>query len=163
MFWTRTRCRRARTLLLIAAGVCVVGAVVGHVGGVGGAWGRVGARLVRGGLVVVTANEPMVWRQKQWRFIVPGGGAAVICDRPSLWRPSSAEARMLASVTPRVLVIPRTTVIPLWPVAGALGVLGAWAWARGGRSLAAHECAACGYDLRGIAGTCPECGAGAAG
>jgi hypothetical protein len=148
-------------ILLIAAGVCVAGAVVGHATGKGGAWGRLGARLVGGGLIVVTANTPMGWREGRWKFTAPGGGAAIVCDRVSLWRPSSSTVSMLASTAPRLLVTARITTIPLWPVAGVLAGLGALAWARAGRAPAGHECAACGYDLRGLSGGCPECGAGA--
>ena len=160
MFWTRTRCRRARTLLLIAAGVCVVGAGVGHVGGVGGAWGRVGARLSGGGLVVVTADTPMVWGGEYWRFYAPGGSTETRFGEAGKVIPSSQSWKMTVGWTPGTLINGWVVSVPLWPWATLLGVLGSVAWWGTRRPEQGHECARCGYDLRGIGGTCPECGAG---
>lgn len=57
-------------------------------------------------------------------------------------------------------------VVPLWLAAGALlGASGACAWqARRARLRGVGRCAACGYDLRGLApaAACPECGGGTA-
>lgn len=40
-----------------------------------------------------------------------------------------------------------------------LGVLTAWRWWRRSRRTKEGHCEACGYDLAGIKGKCPECGA----
>lgn len=49
-------------------------------------------------------------------------------------------------------------VVPLWMPLGSALALTAWAWSRG-RAYGIGMCAACGYDLNGVAsGVCPECG-----
>jgi hypothetical protein len=51
--------------------------------------------------------------------------------------------------------------IPLWPIVVLSGGGAAALWLRS-RPLRAGLCQKCGYDLRGIDGVCPECGAQAA-
>ena len=163
MFWTRTRCRRARTLLLIAAGVCGVGAGVGHVGGVGGAWGEVGARLIDGGLMVVWADAPMAWDGERWEFSGPRGPAALGTHPEGRLIPESRVWVMGWVGAPASRITVRVTWVPLWPPAVVFAGLALVAWWGAGRRGSPYECVRCGYDLRGIAGTCPECGAGAVG
>jgi len=53
--------------------------------------------------------------------------------------------------------------LPLWlPVAVGAAGAGAFlpAWIRDRRRRREGKCAACGYDVRGLAGRCPECGRG---
>ncbi len=50
-----------------------------------------------------------------------------------------------------------TLLIPLWALALAFGAPAAWLWAKR-RRLLPTDCQKCGYDLRGLAGKCPECG-----
>lgn len=45
--------------------------------------------------------------------------------------------------------------VPLWMIGGVSGGVGAWLFARRGLS---HGHCACGYDLAGLSGVCPECG-----
>ena len=52
--------------------------------------------------------------------------------------------------------------IPLWSIATPAGLLTvglAAGSARAGRRVRGNRCVACGYDLRGSPGRCPECGA----
>jgi hypothetical protein len=54
--------------------------------------------------------------------------------------------------------------LPIWtmllPAATAVWWLGTLRpWIRGRRRQLAGQCISCGYDLRGSAGACPECGA----
>ncbi len=56
--------------------------------------------------------------------------------------------------------------VPLWSVAAPAGLLTfglTLGSARTWRRVADGKCAACGYDLRGSAGRCPECGTAPAG
>jgi hypothetical protein len=51
-------------------------------------------------------------------------------------------------------------VIPLWFVIALFALpCVVWRWRNRGRSVKASTCPACGYDLRGSAEKCPECGA----
>jgi hypothetical protein len=47
--------------------------------------------------------------------------------------------------------------VPLWIIVLTAGIPGACLWANGPRRRVGH-CQACGYDLRGVQGVCPECG-----
>jgi hypothetical protein len=148
--------------LLIAAGVVVGLAGVGHVGGVGGAWGEVGARLIDGGLMVVWADAPMAWDGQRWEFSGPRGPAALGTHPPGRLIPESRVWVMGWLGAPATRITVRVTWVPLWPPAFLLAAVAAVAWWGEFRAGRPGVCGQCGYDLRGLSGRCPECGAGAA-
>jgi hypothetical protein len=49
--------------------------------------------------------------------------------------------------------------VPFWILVVGVGGLAAWLW--WGRWFGRGCCRKCGYDLRGLTGVCPECGAAA--
>ncbi len=70
-----------------------------------------------------------------------------------LWVPDWEHRSLISGV----LV---TVHVPLWMVQVVLAVPTAWLWRRDRRRARAGLCAACGYDLAGLAPSapCPECG-----
>lgn len=96
------------------------------------------------------------------------GFSTVGMDDPRWWWPGETGFVETSSLDESELVSPRSgrllwgVVLPLWmPAALSGGLLFAlWrAGARARRRALAGCCRSCGYELAGIAGPCPECGA----
>jgi hypothetical protein len=112
-------------------------------------WNTSGGRRAAG-----ATKDTWVWtRTPQDDLTPPGRGAGLLDFR---WtkrsRPSGTSVGQQAETS---------LTLPHWPVAALLGVA-PLAWLTGlWRDRRRHppgHCRACGYDLRGIAGRCPECG-----
>ena len=82
---------------------------------------------------------------------------------PPTWGPMAvASSGPPAAGTPTPVLTVRTVQVPFWPACAATALLPA-VWltraARRRRRRRAGRCEACGYNLRGSPGRCPECGA----
>jgi len=89
--------------------------------------------------------------------------SSTMTPKPASWRALGFELIFnRVSLTQGYFVLG----LPFWPAALALAGATAWGAARWHRSqtrLRHGHCRACGYDLRGSSGTCPECGTTPAG
>jgi hypothetical protein len=94
------------------------------------------------GASVMVWYDPRLWGR---RWIAGWGGQSI----PLLWRPRFEKS------------LPGWHfVLPLWIPLAASGLLTGATWWRWWTAVAPGGCAACGYDLKGLAPSspCPECG-----
>jgi hypothetical protein len=149
-------------VLGVAGGVVLVLAVAGTVlPGFGGAVGRLAVGVQHGAASVAWGSCDLQWTRQGWMLVGSGQRARVVVEPRSLWRPTTTPVSMsIGGAGGVVNYTMRAVHVPLGPLAGVLLVgWGLLRWVFPGRAEA-HACAACGYDLRGVAGVCPECGGG---
>jgi hypothetical protein len=152
-------------VLGVAGGVVLVLAVAGTVlRGFGGAVGRVALGVQRGVASIGVGSCDVRWTRQGWVMLAPGARPRVVAEARSAWRPTTTPVSLGLTVGGVAANYTLWIVhVPLGPPAGLLLV--GWAllrWVFPGKDEAG-ACGACGYDLRGVAGVCPECGAGRGG
>ena len=127
--------------------------------------GRVWFAYVRADLLEESARH-----EKRWRFhhrAVPDGEATWRNDAPApaAWLGFDWRGKDRSTNDPQegpYVYRERFLSVPYWLLIGACGGLGWWIGAgprQARRRRRRGQCLACGYDLRGTPGRCPECGA----
>lgn len=160
MSWTRRGRSRASWVLGVAGGIALVLAVAGTLlPGFGGGAGRVSVGVQHGAASLALGSCGLQWTRDGWVLLGPGQRARVVVEPRSSWRPTTTPVNLsIASGGAPINLTLRVVHVPLGPLAGVL--LAGWAllrWVFPGKHEAG-ACVACGYDLRGVAGVCPECG-----
>ncbi len=158
--------RRAAWFFACIGVVLPLGAGVAWQRGLSASFGRWCATYRVGVLAIGVCDSPVTasWAPPaplpSWQMMGPAGARVMVAPRSS-WRPSTALATV--SIGPSGAAATTYTLnvywVPLWGVPIATLFLGALLWRLSKTSKGPWACAACGYDLRGLAGpSCPECG-----